>query len=385
MPIPEGQSGGGMPRASATWELNGLAGHGPSHDPLADLRTPEDPTFDVVLSGTVFLDIVFTGLVAPPASGTEIFTEGMGCSPGGVANLAIALSRLGMRTALAAAFGHDVYGDFCWRTLAEQEGVDLSTSRQFPHWHSPVTVSLAHETDRSMITHAHEAPISPDTMIGTPPGTRACFVDLGARAEHWIEQARKDGALIFADVGWDPTEQWDPGVLENLRSCYAFLPNAPEAMSYTRTDSPEAAVERLAEIVPLAVVTRGSRGAIAIDQETGERAESMSLPVRALDPTGAGDVFAAGFVTATLARWPLCDRLRFANLCAALSVQHFGGSLSAPGWADIAAWWQVAKRVPGLGEVAREYEFLDAVVPHAFVGPVRRATATIGFETGEDS
>jgi hypothetical protein len=38
--------------------------------------------------------------------------------------------------------------------------------------------------------------------------------------------------------------------------------------------------------------------------------------------------------------------------------------------------------VPGLGDIAKDYAFLDDVVPHYPVGAVRRATATIGFETG---
>jgi len=36
------------------------------------------------------------------------------------------------RTGLAAAFSDDDYGDFCWRTLEEQEGIDLTRSRR-PH------------------------------------------------------------------------------------------------------------------------------------------------------------------------------------------------------------------------------------------------------------
>jgi sugar/nucleoside kinase (ribokinase family) len=368
---------------STPWELGRVVGRGPSHDPLASIRTDADPTFDVFLSGTVFLDIIFTGLAGPPASGTEIFTEGMGCSPGGVANLAIALSRLGLRTSLAAAFGHDVYGEFCWRTLAEQEGVDLSHSRRFPNWHSPVTVSLAYQADRSLITHAHDPPVSADDMISCHPtiDARACFVDLGPEVAEWPRKAAAKGIRVFADVGWDPTERWSTEILERLSDCYAFLPNAREAQAYTRTDTPQAALARLADLVPVAVVTRGSQGALAIDNDTGEQADVPALPVEALDTTGAGDVFAAGFVTSTLAGWPLLYRLRFANLCAALSVQHFGGSLSAPGWADIAGWWQVAKRVPGLGVVAKEYAFLDDVVPQTPVGAVRRATATIGFQT----
>jgi sugar/nucleoside kinase (ribokinase family) len=383
MDAADGQQASGPHASTTPWELGRVVGRGPAHDPLAALRTPADPPFDVLLSGTVFLDIIFTGLAGPPASGTEIFTDGMGCSPGGVANLAIAMARLGLRTSLAAAFGHDVYGDFCWRILAEQEGVDLSTSRRFPHWHSPVTVSLAYQADRSLITHAHEPPLSADEMISMHglTETRACFVDLGPECEDWIRHAGAGGARVFADVGWDPTERWSPDLLERLSACYAFLPNTPEALAYTRTDTPEAALSRLATLVPVAVITRGSRGALAVDNETGERADVPALPVEALDTTGAGDVFAAGFVSSTLAGWPLLHRLRFANLCAALSVQHFGGSLSAPGWADIAAWWQVAKRVPGLGDIAKDYSFLDDVVPQDPVGAVRRATATIGFQT----
>lgn len=379
----DGQGSG----SSTPWEIGGIVGRGPAHDPLTARRTAVDPPFDVFLSGTVFLDIIFTGLASPPAAGTEIYTSGMGSSPGGIANLAIALARLGLRTSLAAAFGADVYGDFCWRTLAEQEGVDLSTSRRFPHWHSPVTISLAYESDRSMITHAHEPPVPADDMIASnrpgTPKTRACFIDLDHEPEHWAGKAHSEGALVFADIGWDPTEQWRPEVLDRLEVCDVFLPNATEAMHYTRTDTAQAALHELAKHIPVAVITRGSEGALAIDTTTGEEVDVPALPVEALDVTGAGDVFAAGFVTSTLAGWPLLHRLRFANLCAALSVQHFGGSLSAPGWADIAAWWQVAKRVPGLGHVARQYAFLDDVVPQTPVGAVRRATATIGFQTGE--
>ena len=53
-------------------------------------------------------------------------------------------------------------------------------------------------------------------------------------------------------------------------------------------------------------------------------------PAEALDPTGAGDVFLAGLVLGTLRGWPLQQRLRFANLVAALSVRDFGGALAAP-------------------------------------------------------
>ena len=102
--------------------------------------------FDLLLAGTVFQDIIFTGLPHAPEPGTEIWSEGMGSCPGGVANQAIAAARLGLRTGLAAAFGDDGYGDYNWKILAGQEHVDLCLSRRVPGWHSPVTVSSAWTT-----------------------------------------------------------------------------------------------------------------------------------------------------------------------------------------------------------------------------------------------
>ncbi|MGK5448222.1 PfkB family carbohydrate kinase, partial [Streptomyces radiopugnans] len=127
-------------------------------DPLAALRTPDDPPCDVYLTGTVFLDIIFTGLDSAPVRGTESWARGMGSSPGGVANMATALARLGLRTSLAAAFGDDMYGEYCWEALERGEGIDLKLSRTVPGWHSPVTVSMAYEGERTMVSHGHEAP-----------------------------------------------------------------------------------------------------------------------------------------------------------------------------------------------------------------------------------
>src|SRR4051794_40732997 len=262
----------------------------------------------------------------------------MGSCPGGVANLAVAASRLGLRTALASVFGDDVYGDFLWRTLAEQEGVDLSRSRRLTEWHSPVTVSLAVHRDRAMITHSHPFPIPASELLADLPKAAAGVVHLGDQAEPWVAEARQSGMRLFGDVGWDPDQRWSGLVLDQLPDLYAFLPNSIEAMAYTRTDDPRAALIRLADAVPVVVVTCGGQGSIGIDSVSGEEEWVPSLPVNEVDATGAGDVFAAAFVLGCLQDWPLRNRMAFANLCAALSVQQVGGSLAAPGWGDIADW-----------------------------------------------
>src|SRR5215475_10280334 len=311
----------------------------------------DDDQYDLFVHGTVFFDVVFTGLESMPVRGTELQASGMGSCPGGIANLAIAASRLGVHTSLAAAFGDDVYGDFCWSTLTEQEGVDLTHSRRFTDWHSPVTVSMVVERDRALMTHMHPPPVPTSELLCTIPPARIGFAHLDPEPREWFRSAASDGMLLFADTGWD-------------------------------TDEPHDALHALAERVPVAVVTCGGQGAIAIDSTTSEQEWVPALPVNAHDPTGAGDVFGAAFVLGTLDEWPLRQRLAFANLCAALSVQYVGGSLAAPGWGDIIDWLgrTRAKAADGsshAAELAKSYEFITDVLPESGRISVRRARATI--------
>ena len=278
-------------------------------DPLAAIRGAEqedgvDSGCDLLLTGTVFQDIIFTGLDRSPEPGTEVWSQGMGTCPGGVANQAIAAARLGLRTSLAAAFGDDGYGDFNWRILESQEHVDLSLSRRFEGWHSPVTVSLCVDQDRSMVTHGHPSPMSASELIGDPPKALAAVADLAEEPEPWMLAARKAGVKLFGDAGWDPTGAWSSKRLDQLSNFYAFMPNQREAMAFTGKDNPWSALYTLADRVPVAVVTLGAQGAMAVDSETGEEESVPSLPVTAYDPTGAGDCFGAAFVVGCLARWP---------------------------------------------------------------------------------
>ena len=129
-----------------------------------------------------------------------------------------------------------------------------------------------------MVSHGHEAPPaarSPGRPELPAPRARAAVASLDpGRSEPWIAAGRPATARrIFADVGWDETGRWDLAGLADLAHCEAFLPNAEEAMRYTRTDCPRAAAHALAERVPLAVVTLGAEGAYAVDGRTGETAE----------------------------------------------------------------------------------------------------------------
>lgn len=346
----------------------------------------EEPELDLLLAGTVFFDIVFTGLPQPPQPGTEVWAEGMGSSPGGIANLAVAASRLGLRTALASGFGDDLYADWLWGVLRDQEHIDLTYSRRHPERHTPVTVALSYDDDRAFVTHGHPWPTSVCEMLAEPPRSRAVLVDLGdegVRGESWWRRAADAGALVFATAGWDPAQEWDQRILDELAGCHAFIPNAVEAMGYTRTASVTEALDALSERVPLAIVTCGRNGVCAVDRTTGEREQVPVVPVEAIDTTGAGDVFGAAIVLGTLRGWPLRKRLSFASLCSALAVTQVGGSLAAPGWGDVADWWRHLQ--DGTGDSTAEedehlvarYAFLTDCLRGVETAKVRRAEATI--------
>lgn len=306
----------------------------------------------------------------------------MGSCPGGIANLATATARLGLRTGLVAGFGDDAYGDWMRDTLANQEHVDLSGSRVFPDFHTATTVSLAVDDDRGMITHGHDLPEPLVTDFDQVPHAKAAVVDLIGE-DWWLDGLRKRDTMVFADVGYDNEERWDISDLAHLESCYAFTPNAIEAMAYTRTNSPNKALHKLADRVPLAIVTDGANGSIAIDQASGEEVNCAAIPVTVTDATGAGDVFAAACVLGTLAGWPLEQRLKLASLCSALAVQQFGGSLAAPGWGDLSDWWRQqhlhAPTDPQAAELLKSYGFMSDLLPRHTVQGVRRAHGTFAL------
>ncbi|MDR2347247.1 MAG: PfkB family carbohydrate kinase [Bifidobacteriaceae bacterium] len=347
------------------------------------------PPADVMLAGIVFCDIIFTGLPRPPAPGQEVWSEGMGTSPGGISNLAVACARLGLNTALASCFSEDGYGQWC-REVLSQEGIDLSCSTTCPDWHSPVTVSLAYGGDRALVTHGHCHPLKTSRLVAQAAAPKAVIASLDEDDGAWWAPFTSQGTLAFCDVGWDDTGRWDLRRLDGIGHASCFMPNAAEAQAYTGTQSPAAAARELGRLVELVVVTEGARGATAFDAGTGQLARVPAVPVRAIDPTGAGDVFGAAFTTASLRDWPLVQRLRFAALAAALSVEQFGGSLAAPGWGDIADWWRATRRAaaagdPRAGQLETDYGFLEAVLPEVEATATRRATATIARHSDADN
>ena len=99
--------------------------------------------------------------------------------------------------------------------------------------------------------------------------------------------------------------------------------NEAELAAMTGTDDFEAGLAELAEHVPVLVVTRGAHGAVGIAR--GQRAEVAAVPVaHVVDTTGAGDLFAAGFLSGHVQGLPLAECLRRGAVCAAEIISHYG-------------------------------------------------------------
>lgn len=108
--------------------------------------------------------------------------------------------------------------------------------------------------------------------------------------------------------------------------------NEHELAALTGIDDFEAALAQLAPKVPTLVVTRSENGAHAVSG--GEHVHVPAEPVaQVVDTTGAGDLFAAGFLFGHVRGRSLAECLRLGGICAAEVISHYGARPEA----DLAA------------------------------------------------
>ena len=99
--------------------------------------------------------------------------------------------------------------------------------------------------------------------------------------------------------------------------------NEAELLALYRTDSFDAAVESLREHCPLAAITVGARGSIIVTED--ELVTVPAVPVRrVIDTTGAGDLYAAGFLHGLTIGRPLAECGQLGSIAAAEVISHVG-------------------------------------------------------------
>jgi len=124
-------------------------------------------------------------------------------------------------------------------------------------------------------------------------------------------------AAYLRQAGPDTFRSWTAGA-------DVLFPNADEAALLSGAAQPTAGAAALTSDYETVVVTCAGRGAVAARRD-GATAQAAADSMSAVDTTGAGDAFAAGFLSARLAGGSLPDCLARGSAFAALAVARTGG------------------------------------------------------------
>jgi sugar/nucleoside kinase (ribokinase family) len=105
--------------------------------------------------------------------------------------------------------------------------------------------------------------------------------------------------------------------------------NEAELTTLFETDDFDAAVAHIRRLTGLAAVTRGAKGSVVVTP--GQVIEVPAAPVaRVVDTTGAGDLYAAGFLYGVTRNLPLAECGRIGSLAAAEIISHYGARPETP-------------------------------------------------------
>jgi len=285
--------------------------------------------YDVLTFNRYFFDLIITGLEDIPRLGVDLFGKSMSIQAGGTFNTVRALHRLGVRVGWVCDFGNDLFSQFVLDEI-RKEGVDTSLFRLHDKPLRSFSLSFSFSHDRGFISYIdHPEPVDRVAYLleHRPAALLLCSLEFGPQSMALVEAARCVGAKIYMDSQSTEISLDEPGVREMLAAVDVFMPNAMEACRLAGTEDLEAAFEILSGLVPTLVIKQGPEGALAAD--CGRRYVSPGLKVRAVDTTGAGDCFNAGFIFAHLQGKPVEECLRYGNICGGLSTTDYG-TIAAP-------------------------------------------------------
>ncbi len=149
-------------------------------------------------------------------------------------------------------------------------------------------------------SHADQS-IRPDDLPAAIVGADACHVapmPLWIQAE-LVQHLRREGVNV---ISLDPHDEYVTGHEEELlaliRDVDLFLPSRTEARLLYGRDDPEAAVRAFAAAGPRVVAIKlGPEGSVVCGPD-GVDHHVPAMPVRVVDPTGAGDAYCGGFLAA---------------------------------------------------------------------------------------
>jgi sulfofructose kinase len=279
--------------------------------------------------GPCSLDYVAKVPTYPPPDVKSEFSELVIQGGGPVATALVALARWGLSCAYVGVIGDDPFGAMI-RTSLEEEQIDISG----------LLVRKGFESQFAFI--AAEPVVGRRTIFwrrstGPPPSPREINFSRvrEARVLHTdgffqeaalaaCQEARKAGVLVMVDAG-----SLREGSLDLARLSDYFIASEPFAMALMGDHNPVEACRKIAHLGPRVVgVTLGAKGYVAWVE--GKVIQRPAHPVEAVDTTGCGDVFHAGFIYGLIQGWDTEQSLDFAAWAAAMVSRKMGGRSSIP-------------------------------------------------------
>lgn len=291
--------------------------------------------FDIICIGVVLIDLPLGPVDEGIFREETTMVRRIGLKTGGDAfNESIVLARLGKRSALVGQIGQDMLGDVIVKRCME-EGVDHSRLRMDPEADTRINVVIiGRDGQRHFIKsqNAGSASFRPEEIdYGFIRQARA--VSLAsifcsklrdpAAILRILEAAKENGALTFADMVPMTGGETMDDIAEALPLLDHFLPNLEEAAMLTGLTEPDDMADCLLRHgIKNVVIKLGRDGCLFKNNEIRIMAPAFS--VNAVDTTGAGDNFAAGYISAVLDGMKPEDCCAFANAVAAISTESIG-------------------------------------------------------------
>lgn len=257
---------------------------------------------------------------------------------GSAANTIVAVSQFGGKTFYSCKVASDETGDFFMKDLKEA-GVETNLDSGRQNGITGKCISMVTpDAERTMTTHLgitqdlSTNELNADALsasrylyiegylVTSPTGFEA------AKAAQDI--ARAAGGIVSLTLS-------DPAMVENFKESFDELAsrgvdlvfcNEDEARLWTGETDRDVAMTRLKSMCPYVVMTCGKEGALVHDGKITTLVPGV--PAKAVDTTGAGDIFAGAFLYAISTGKSYEEAASFANLSASVLVSSFGARLT---------------------------------------------------------
>jgi len=275
-----------------------------------------------------------------PEADEMVFAQGEpGLFPGGsTANIAAGIARIGVGSRFVGKVGDDANG----RALREsfrKDGVDVRWLMADTAGRTAQTV-IAVDPSGSRVIYS----LGGTALLESAEELTGDILDCAAAlyvgeafpevARKAMQQARSVGAQVVYGPG--PAASWIDmeNLTELMRLADFVVVSRAELRAMTGRDEPDAGARLLLERgVPSVVATLGEQGAACYSRRPEHVADMAWVPsfsVDVVDTTGAGDAFAAGFISSLVEGRPTAECLRRGNACAAMAIGRVGAREALP-------------------------------------------------------